>query len=301
MAYKFNPFNKEEQDTAGQEEITLDAVIRGRTAERVLFATTLDAVKRIASITPDSDATLFDVAMDCAGIEVEEDESNLFDEEDGEEEGLTNEDSLDYALDAIFAFANAIGISATSQKEMLSDARDIAMDELQAFASTINELTADSMDIAQLVSVAMDRAEIKDAFYDGDDTSLDAITMDWSFHRTNDKEALKEANEKIGAIKGGKTNKRGNSKLVSVPCNRTINGVSKKGFCFYPKELVNGADYKPRSKGRNGGVYAHIKAHMKAMRAKKTPRSYERMVENMKATKSLKKPSAAHQSANKPM
>lgn len=248
--YNFDP-KKEIKQAQVPETITLDEVVGFRAGYGVAFATTLDAISKISNIEPDSDLTLADIVYDCAGII--KDTADEEEMEDGEEEEFeeveveVEEDSISYILDSIMDFASAIGVSKTSQREMLSEAQDIAMDELQAFASTINEMTTGGMDIAKIVAVSMDSVILKE--FMGEDVTLDSVASDWAFSKTKSTKSLKNPN----------------GRMVNKPCIRTIDGVQKRGRCRYPISLFNGK-YRPRKKGHNAGAYKHNLSLLKRMR-----------------------------------
>ncbi len=244
--YKFDiddlttPKGVEEQEEA----ITLDAVIDGKLAEYNAFSTLMDMVGAISQLQPNDEVTLIDIALDAIGCE--EVEVTL----DGAEEGAEptfelhyDEEALNYAIGITMDFAGRLGVSQSSMHDLLDDDAEVAMDELHAVASVLNGAIPEDGDIGHVIAIAMNAEMVADSILeDGEETTLDAITMDWSFAKT----------------KPAKPARKG---MVIVPCMRREKGEQpKKGFCKYPKTLLSGKKYKKR-----GGVKAEPKR--KALRS----------------------------------
>ena len=227
-----------------EEEISLDAVIDGKIAEYGRFAVLMDMAGAISRLQPDDKVTLIDVALDAIGCE--EVEVTLDGAEEGAEKAFElhyDDEALGYAVGVIMDFAGRLGLSTSSMHDLLDDDAEVAMDEIHAVASLINGAIPEDGDLGHLVAIAMNSQIVADSILgEEEETTLDAITADWSFSKS----------------KPAKPAKKG---MVIVPCMRREKGEQpKKGFCKYPKTLLSGKKYKKR-----GGAKAEPKR--KALRS----------------------------------
>lgn len=245
--YNFDPLADKAKVSQPVEDVTLDSVIMGEAEKAVAFATVLDMVTAISNVEPDAEQTLAMTTLDHIGFEVAKSEEG----EDGEV--TCDEASFDYTAGVTLDFLSMIGVSQTAQDDLVSTDAVIASTALQEVGSHINEITQDGIDIPTLIATVQNSDMIADAMGEEDvtmdsilGTDLSGVTMDWSFSKKRPK--------KGGVNEGG-------HKMVIRECMRTIDGKLKKGFCRYPKSLLNGKGYK-KSKTKMRGEKAIAFANM---------------------------------------
>lgn len=265
--YNFDPLVDKTKESQQPEEVTLDSVITEEAQKAVAFATVLDMVTAISNVEPDSEQTLAMATLDHVG----------FDAADGEDGEVTcDEASFDYTAGVTLDFLSMIGVSQTAQDDLVSTDAVIASTALQEVGSHINAITQDGIDIPTLISTVQNSSMIADAMGEEDVTmdsilgaDLSGVTMDWSFSKRKPK-------------KGGVN--AGGHKMVIRECMRTIDGTLKKGFCRYPKSLLNGKNYKKsKTKMRGDKAIAFANMTMAGQSARANARRSKTMKEKHKA------------------
>jgi len=211
----FNPdkYNKNKENGT-YENITLDNALGNEFVKAMQIAMTSKVANTISSLSPDSDQTLIDVMFDALDCDSDE--------------------AMQYVVDVTMDFLHSVGASSTAIDDLLSDDREIALDEMQELTSSINSITNDSISIPQLVTLSVNFDNISNEFDFEDNVTLDSVTQDWAFAQNRSTKPLK--------IDGG-------HKMKNVVCERTVDGVFKKGFCRYPESLLNGKYKKSKKMG----------------------------------------------------
>lgn len=260
---------KETEIDAG-EEITLDSMLDGMAQVHMAHNTLMAVAGAVSAVDPKSDATLMDITLDAIGASCGEVT------EDGIEPEIEfDNEAMQYALDVTMDFAGALGLSQSAIGDLYDEDPEVAIDELQNFASAINSAIPENGDLASLVTAHVHHDSIVAEF--GEETeeevSLDAITMDWSFSK---KKTRRKAKTGTGHT------------MKTVECHRTIDGVRKKGFCRYPKSLLSGK-YK-KAKGVSGKQKSHL-AEM--VTDAHTAQAKRRRAQSMKLTREARSGSAS--------
>ncbi|MFT7880423.1 MAG: hypothetical protein ABXS91_08525 [Sulfurimonas sp.] len=252
------------------EEVTLDSMIEGMSQVHMAHNTLMAIAGAVSAVTPGSDATLMDITLDAIGAATAE-----VTEDGVEPETEFDDEAMAYALDVTMDFAGALGLSQSAIGDLYDEDEEVAMDELQNFASAINSAIHEEGDLASLVTAHIHLDSIVAEF--GEDTeeeiTLDAVAMDWSFSK---KKSRKKAKTGTGHT------------MKTVECHRTIDGVRKKGFCRYPKSLLKGKYKKAR------GVSSKQKSHLATMVTDAhTAQSKRRRSQSMKLTREARGSSAS--------
>jgi len=228
MSYKFNLDDiMQDSVTSQEEEVTLDEIIQSEISKYGKFAVIMDMVGAIAQLQPTDEVTLIDIALDAIGAE-----EVTLDAVDGEEPETSlsyDEEALNYAVGVTLDFASQLGLSQSSVYDLMDEDPDVAMDELQALTSLVNGAIPGEGNLGTLVAMSINADVLADSILDeGEETTLDSIAMDWSFSRT-------------------KPAKPASKGMKIVPCMRREKGEQpKKGFCKYPKTLLEGKKYRKR-------------------------------------------------------
>ncbi|NOR57002.1 MAG: hypothetical protein GQ474_00585 [Sulfurimonas sp.] len=238
-----------------EEVITLDDMLDGMTQMHMKHNVLSDVAGAISALTPNDEFTLMDIVLDAIGADVEADS--------------IDEEAFGYATQVTMDFAYALGMSESAVKDLFADDEMVAMDEVQNFASAINEATHVEGDLAQLVTAHLHMDSLIGQFADEEEIEagvmLDEITIDWAFSKTKSRKKAKTGT--------GHT-------MKTVECHRTIDGQSKKGFCRYPKSLLSGKYKKAK------GVSSKQKSHLAQMVTDAhTSVAQARRTKNMKLTR----------------
>lgn len=240
--YNFDPLAIQGGGQPEKEEgILLADAVANVTMDRMAFSTTYAMANAIAGVEPDSEATIHDVVFDSVGEDPE---------------------ALAYGVGMVLDLAENLGMSQVAMDDLFSEDQDIAMDEMQNFASLLNGVTTDDIDLATVVSVSLDSMEIAEEFEEG--VTLDSVTFDWMFSKKKPKKLPKTV---------------GKHRMKTVACHRTINGKSQSGFCRYPTSLLKGKAYV------KSGVSSAQRSHLAEMVTDAhTARSEKRRAKNIKLT-----------------
>jgi len=265
------PARASEQKEGVSLAVQMDSMTQLHMKHNMLMA----VASAVSAVQPSDEVTLVDIMMDAIGwTTVKLDDA-------GDEEHFNiqyDDEAFQYALNIVMDFAGALGMSDSAILDMFEDDHEIAMDEVQSFASAMNSAIPEDGDIAQLVTAYVHFDSIVEDFANDeelqDGVQLDNVTLDWSFSKKKIKRKAKTGT--------GHT-------MKTVECHRTIGGVRKKGFCRYPASLLKGKKYKKAS-----GVSPKQKTHLAEMVTDAhTAQAERRRALNMKLTRDARSGAAS--------